>query len=461
MTQIRAKQTDIEDTSDAALIPETNEPQFSKTPSWFTQLPSELPNPSRESDQKSAPHTYVETPNVEAYEAYKRRMEQRFQEGQDLYDRPKTNVEVESAPMKGPTQRRPTLPLHEIQGRKKRYELKQKNRKTVRAKPQTPALPWTKILAIGSAAICIGAVAGFGFSHSELVKQKYTAMLVAAQDKIAALSPSMPIAAPKPVVASNESVIVKKPIATATLDVSDVRGTLGGMIPLALSAQSSDASEPISLKIAGLPEQAYLTAGVRSLEGNWTLKQSELAEVKLVVPRSDVKQFDMEVSAIDDITGALAAPTKAVKVQLQNVLPQSAEIPVAQAGDGKVNSEIAEAVIQPAIAPAAIVSPVSAVPETAVEQSNAASAIPKALNEADDLVAKGNALLDSGDIIAARQFFTRAAELGNAQGSFGVARSYDPKVFAKLNVVGLQPDEKLAANWYKKAADAGVVASTQ
>jgi hypothetical protein len=455
MTQIRARQTHVDNDIEADLPTKSSEPQLAKTPSWFKQMPVDEPYSQNEGDRKSTLRPAVETPDMLAYEAYKTRMEQRFREGQDIYDTPKANFR--SAPMEGPKLRRPTLPLHEIQGRQKRYQLEQKNQKNLRDRSQSTPMPWAKMLALGSAAICIGAVAGFGFSNSALVKQKYDTVLTAAKDQLAAFAPGSPVAAPKAAVATNQSVIVKKPIATATLDVSDVRGTLGGMIPLVLSAQSADASEPISLKITGLPEQAYLTAGIKSLEGNWTLKPTELAEVKLVVPRSDVKQFDMEVSAVDDLTGALAAPTKAVKVELQNASPQSAEIPLTKAGDGKVNSEIAEAVMPPV----AIVSPVSAVPETAVEQSNAPSAIPKAINEADDLVAKGNALLESGDIIAARQFFTQAAELGNAQGSFGVARSYDPKVFAKLNVVGLQPDEKMAADWYKKAADAGVVASTQ
>jgi hypothetical protein len=451
MTQIRAKQTDAENALNSEMI----EPQAMKTPSWFTQLPTETQFASREFVQKSKAQPAVETPDMEAYEAYKRRMEQRFREGQAQFDPP--NPKFKTVPMNGPRQRRPTLPLHDIQARNKFYQSEKTSRVTARDKPQTSVLPWVKILTLGSVAICIGAVAGFGFSNSELVKQKYNAVLGAAKERIATWSISSPVEAPKAAMPSNQSVIVKKPIATATLDVSDVRGTLGGMIPLALSAQSADASEPISLKITGLPEQAYLTAGIKSLEGNWTLKPSDLAEVKLVVPRSDVKQFDMEISAVDDLTGALAAPTKAVKVELQNASPQLAEIPLTKASDGKVNSEVAEAVIPPV----AIVSPVSAVPETAVVQSNAPSAIPKALNEADDLIAKGNALLESGDIIAARQFFTRASELGNAQGSFGVARSYDPKVFAKLNVVGLQPDEKMAADWYKRAADAGIVASTQ
>jgi hypothetical protein len=467
MTQIRAQHPDIESALDANLESNSVEPQGSKTPSWFTRLPTD----TLQGDEKTPiSHPFVQTPNIEAYEAYRKRMEQRVHEIPKSVERPTAGSHF--APMTGPTQRRPTLPLSEIQGRKKLYRLEEQNHNHQRNSPQNSAFSWGKIIALGSVAICIGGAAGFGFSNAALVKEKYISLMGAAQEKIATLSPAAQVKTSVAKVAaipasSNETVITKKPISTATLDVSDVRGTLGGMIPLALSAQSADASEPISLKISGLPEQAYLTAGVKSLEGNWTLKPSELAEVKLVVPNSNVKQFDMEVSAVDDLTGALAAPTKAVKVELENALPQTAEIPIAQAGDGKVNSELAAAVPPPAalapdaIAPAAIVSPVNAMPETAVEQTNEPSAIPKALNEADDLVAKGNALLESGDIVAARQFFTRASELGNAQGSFGVARSYDPKVFAKLNVVGLQPDEKMAADWYKKAADAGVVASTQ
>lgn len=457
MTQIRAKRVDIANASD--LNSDHVEQPFSKTPSWFTQLPLETLYTKDDAVRSYSPPPAIETPDAAAYEAYKKRMEQRFNDGQDVYDQQKANFRA--VPMNGPKQRRPTLPLHEIQGRKKLYKLEQQEQKAVRRNSKSSAGAWTKILALGTAAICIGAVAGLGFSNSALVKQKYSALVVAVQDKIDSLSNTPRVEAPKIAVASNESVITKKPISTATLDVSDVRGTLGGMIPLALTAQSADASEPISLKITGLPDKAYLTAGIKSLEGNWTLKASEIGDAKLVVPVSDVKQFEMEVSAVDELTGALAAPTKAVNVQLQNPLPQSAEIPLTQAGDGKVNSEIAATTLPAPLAPAAIVSPVSAAPDTAVEQSNQPSPIPKSLNEADDFVAKGNALLDTGDIIAARQFFTKAAEMGNPQGSFGVARSYDPKVFARLNVVGLQPDEKMAADWYKKAAEAGVVASTQ
>ncbi len=454
MTQIRAKQND--DSTDVQSTLDVSDQSSFKTPSWFVQEPQEASQDLHNDGYGASTQPYLETPNSQAYEAYKLRLEQRFRDAQAVYDQP--NFVAPPTNLKGPQTRRPTLPLHEINGRKRLYQLEQQDHVGQSAKGKISSFPWLRMITLGTAAICIGAVAGYGFSNGEFVKQKYQAALGMLQTNIESLTRSASVPPAKPmVVASHESIITKKIITTATLDVNDVRGTLGGMIPLLLTAQNADSSEPISLKISGLPDHAYLTAGVKSAQGSWTLKPSELGDVKLVVPQSDVKQFEMEVAAIEDRTGQLVAPIKAMNVELQNVTPKSAALPLTQAGDGKVNSEIAAATLALPV----VVSPVNAAPETATEKLNEPSLIPTPKSEAEDLVAKGNALLESGDIVSARQFFMRASEMGNAQGSFGVGRSYDPKVFAQLNVVGLQPDAKIASDWYKKAADAGVVASTQ
>jgi hypothetical protein len=454
MTHIRAKQND--DSSDVNSVWDDPVSSNLKTPSWFAQEPLETSKDSHNDVYASSTLPYIETPDAQAYEAYKLRLEQRFRDAQAIYDQP--NFVTPPKNLKGPQTRRPTLPLHEINSRKRLYQLEQQDHNEQTVNGKASVLPWARMMTFGAAAICIGAVAGYGFSNGEFVKQKYQATLGMLQTNFISLTRSSPDVSVKSVaVASHESVITKKSIPTATLDVNDVRGTLGGMIPLLLTAQNPDSSEPISLKISGLPDNAYLTAGVKSAQGSWTLKPSDLGDVKLVVPQSNVNQFEMEVAAIEDRTGALVAPIKAMNVELQNVTPQTAALPLTQAGDGKVNSEIAAATLPLPV----VVSPVNAAPETATEKLNEPSAIPTPKSEAEDLVAKGNVLLESGDIVSARQFFLRASEMGNAQGSFGVARSYDPKIFAQLNVVGLQPDANLAADWYKKAADAGVVASTQ
>ena len=451
MTQIRAKQND--QSSDLQLgSHDLNHSDF-KTPSWFVQEPQET---STDFQNHVNVQPYVETPNAQAYEAYKLRLEQRLRDAQAIHDQP--NFVAPPTNLKGPQTRRPTMPLHEINGRKRLYQLEQQDHADQALKSKVSAFPWVRMVTLGTVAIGIGAVTGYAFSNGDFVKQQYQTALGLVQKNIATFASSKPTGAEKPVVvAKHESVITKKVITTATLDVNDVRGTLGGMIPLLLNAQNADSTEPISLKISGLPDKAYLTAGVKSAQGSWTLKPSELGDLRLVVPQSDVNQFEMEVAAIEDRTGQLVAPIKAMNVELQNVTPKAVALPLTQVGDGKVNSEIAAATLPLPV----VVSPVNAAPETATEKLNEPSAIPTPKSEAEDLVAKGNALLESGDIISARQFFMRASEMGNAQGSFGVGRSYDPKVFAQLNVVGLQPDAKIAADWYKKAADAGVVASTQ
>jgi hypothetical protein len=454
MTQTRAKQND--DSSNMNQAPDDPAQLNFKTPSWFVQEP-QLTSQDLHHDVYSPPsQSYIETPSAQAYEAYKLRLEQRFRDAQAIYDQP--NFVAPPKDLKGPKTRRPTLPLHEINGRKRLYQMEQQDHVDQMAKSKTSSVPWARMISLGAAAICIGAVAGYGVSNGALVKQQYQTVLAMVQKNVESLTGSSPTIAAKPVVVANhESVITKKVINTATLDVNDVRGTMGGMIPLLLTAQNADSSEPISLKITGLPDQAYLTAGVKSAQGSWTLKPSELGDVKLVVPQSDVNRFEMEVAAVEDRTGALAAPIKAMNVDLQIAEPSRAALPLTKASDGKVNAEIAAATLPAPV----VVSPVNAAPETATEQLNQPSAIPTPKSEAEDLVAKGNVLLESGDIVSARQFFLRASEMGNAQGSFGVGRSYDPKVFAQLNVVGLQPDAAVAADWYKKAAAAGVVASTQ
>lgn len=458
MSHNRKKATDQHVNDDADPVNQTEDAL--RTPSWFTQETMEQAEDFEQENlqvERPISQPYFETPKSDAYEAYRRRIEQKFKEGQAIYDRPNDNLAPPD--LKGPQQRRPTLPLQEIQGQRRLYELEQEGYLSQQNSRHSNSLPLGRMFLMGTVAVFVGTMVGLGFSNVDLIKQKYQVGLSMLQQNFTSFTNPAPVAARATLAnaAPRETVIMKKSVATATLDVADVKGSLGSMIPLMLSAQNADSNEPFSLKISGLPKQAYLTAGVKSAQGNWTLKQSELSNVNLVVPQSDLKQFEMEVAAVEDRTGELAAPIKAMNVQLDG-LPVVADIPATQVGDGKGSVDTTQPL---AIAPPAIIYPVNAAPETATIKLNEPSAIPAASTEAADFVTKGNALLASGDIVSARQFFLRASELGNAQGSFGVAQSYDPKVFAQLNVVGLQPDPAQAADWYQKAAQAGVVAATQ
>ena len=69
----------------------------------------------------------------------------------------------------------------------------------------------------------------------------------------------------------------------------------------------------------------------------------------------------------------------------------------------------------------------------------------------DRLMARGEELLQNGDIASARLLFLRVAAAGDRRGAKGVGMTYDPRVYARLPVTGLTPDREQAEIWYRKA----------
>jgi hypothetical protein len=68
---------------------------------------------------------------------------------------------------------------------------------------------------------------------------------------------------------------------------------------------------------------------------------------------------------------------------------------------------------------------------------------------------RGNELIASGDLAAARLVLRRAANAGDARAALTLARTYDPAVLAKLGVHGFVPDVAMARLWYEKAKKFG------
>ena len=121
----------------------------------------------------------------------------------------------------------------------------------------------------------------------------------------------------------------------------------------------------------------------------------------------------------------------------------------------------APAVAAPVPAPVASdpPAPVVAAPaaEAAAEPTPAAAAAPAISSnpQADALLARGDDLLATGDISAARLFYQRAAEQGSAAAATAVGQTYDPAVLELLRVRGARGDAQIAAQWYRKAIAAG------
>ncbi len=75
--------------------------------------------------------------------------------------------------------------------------------------------------------------------------------------------------------------------------------------------------------------------------------------------------------------------------------------------------------------------------------------------EIAELVSRGDQLLATGDIAAARLFYERAAEQGSAPAATAAGKTYDPLFLEEVHARGIRGDAVRAAQWYRKGSAAG------
>jgi len=97
----------------------------------------------------------------------------------------------------------------------------------------------------------------------------------------------------------------------------------------------------------------------------------------------------------------------------------------------------------------------SAPPVAAPESPPEITSLPVSPEAAEALIRRGNDFLRTGDIVAARLSYERAAAAGGGAAATGVAKTYDPLFLAQAGVRGLRGDPARAAVWYARAAAAG------
>ena len=73
----------------------------------------------------------------------------------------------------------------------------------------------------------------------------------------------------------------------------------------------------------------------------------------------------------------------------------------------------------------------------------------------DALVRRGDSLLAIGDIAAARQLYTRAADNGSGSAAKALGMTYDPRFLSHIGAQGIASDPKAAATWYRRASELG------
>jgi hypothetical protein len=74
---------------------------------------------------------------------------------------------------------------------------------------------------------------------------------------------------------------------------------------------------------------------------------------------------------------------------------------------------------------------------------------------------RGDALIASGDVAAARLVLRRPADAGDAQAAMTIAETYDPAFLEKLGVHGVVANVAVARGWYEKAKRFGSAEAAQ
>jgi hypothetical protein len=70
-------------------------------------------------------------------------------------------------------------------------------------------------------------------------------------------------------------------------------------------------------------------------------------------------------------------------------------------------------------------------------------------------ITRGEQLMATGDVVAARIVLQRASESDDANAALALGAAYDPNVLARLGVVGIRADLEKARTWYQKAEALG------
>ena len=408
---------------------ENTRPASRRTPSWFSQ-PLQAMDPDEAAERYRAMRGEVLRGQQKPVSSRSSLLDLEIKRSFGIEDETPVSNAVQ---IRAPMAPRKVMAMHPT-GNSQQYELPDYPPRAVtrkaRARPTAAMrrrLP-LEYIAAGVAAVLAGGLLGYGATQYKAIGAK--------ADEIATLV--KPVEAPV-AEADATTVLAKKTIATATLAVSDVSGELNSMIPLMLHVEPAVAGDDLVLKLSGLPQSAYLTAGTKARDDAWQLAAADAAGVKLVVPRTSEPSFDVEVAAFEAESGQLAAPIKEMTVAIDN--PDLRVAPVAALPETVMikSAEQSEALVATEVPP----------PK---DQQLAAVEPP---SEAQNLLAKGDILLKSGDLGMARQFYERAFAEGSTEAAIGAGKTYDPVIYAELKVHGLKPDPALALEWYTRASAAG------
>lgn len=219
------------------------------------------------------------------------------------------------------------------------------------------------------------------------------------------------------------------------------------------------------LLIRGLPNTVALTEGRLFASGVWSVRLSDLPNLKVVAPAS-VETSNVTFSLVT-LEGAVLAEKSAI-LSIATPMPQQALI-IARDPTATAPPTSAEPSPRPENT-ARVNNGTEAVAAIAVNTPPAGTgairpAKPLTFEEGEKIqvfMQKGEENMVSGNINLARLFYRKSAEAGWAPGALALAATYDAEELARIDIVGgIQPDPALAKRWYEVARDLGSATAQQ
>ena len=163
-------------------------------------------------------------------------------------------------------------------------------------------------------------------------------------------------------------------------------------------------------------------------------------------------------------TGPIPQAAPSVEIPAPSESPGRSAPAVALANDPPL-PETPPDIARPAPAEPPIGPAFAAVPVAATPSVNIAAAPPVAdplavepglsATEIAALLTRGDALFSAGDLAAARLFYERAADAGEAQAAVRLGETFDPIFLDHAHLRGVRGNVETALSWYRRARDLG------
>lgn len=229
------------------------------------------------------------------------------------------------------------------------------------------------------------------------------------------------------------------------LSVEDAVAEEGKPVRLEVDAvlNSGEAAKQFSIAVGGVPDGGRLSAGRDQGGGNWLLNPSELPGLNLLPPAGYNGRFELRVAAtVLQADGDIVTATAplAVKVVRASEAPRLATESTLSAGARSLALIKGDPLIAAAAGPA---DPAAPRRQTLTQ------------TRAKEFMARGNQLLELGDIAAARLFYELAMDHGETGAATAVGKTYDPLYLRERGVLGAGGDPDIAMAWYRRAIEAG------